>query len=389
MDRFLDFYRSIDFIPTGQANVEWPNLYNRRIALYRDLGISIPWLKGRRVIEFGPGGGYNAQPILYHSPSSYHFVDGMRESLAILESVRSMGVSNGVEVKFFHSLFQEFRTENRYDLVIAEACLPGQDNPEKILKLLINIVDSDGILVITNTSKVSLLSEILRSVLAMNIQKLSLGVDDHLNLISDFFESHIRTLPGAVRTSKEWVLDNIFHTWHEGKSDFSFVEVVPLLEDSGFIYIGGSPSFYQDFTWYKDPRKYESRSSSKLIEQYNSIEIFLLDYRIAPTFKAYTILDNDNLIDALECARLCFDAAKLYLKTGDITQSKSLVDRTESLIKVLPNSFNITKLALQEFVDFINLLPKSVEEFDFRHFSSWWGRGQQYNSFQKLTTKSL
>ena len=171
MARFIDFYKRQNLIPTHQQGISQEILGRRRMALHSDLGLPINLLKGKSVIEFGPGGGYNASQILKYSPHSYHFVDAMHPEIAVLEENIQEGKKLGVQIEFFQSFFSDFTSDIHYDLVIAEACLPGQDDPLGVLERISTSVSENGFLIITNTCKTSLLSEILRSVIGKWISK--------------------------------------------------------------------------------------------------------------------------------------------------------------------------------------------------------------------------
>ena len=47
----------------------------RRNALYKTLGIPFEGLRGKAVLEFGPGGGFNAVAVTRYNPELYVFVD--------------------------------------------------------------------------------------------------------------------------------------------------------------------------------------------------------------------------------------------------------------------------------------------------------------------------
>lgn len=381
MTRFIDFYKKLEDIPTHQEGTHFDNFYKRRALLYRDLGIPMNLLGGKSIIEFGPGGAYNARPILDSLPYRYDFVDAMDTEIAVLEENVKDGKARGVKMEIFKCMFTEFQAQNKYDLVIAEACIPGQDNPQEALSSIMKCVDKNGFLVITNTSKTSLLSEILRSVIGKWMSNQSSNAIDLLESCVEFFGPHLESLKAETRTTRDWVLDNIIHEWHLGKSDFSLPEASSILEDEGFTYNGGSPRFFRDFLWYKHPGKLFSGNTLELNRQYGEFELFLLDYRLGleDYLKLSSSFSREEILPQIEEV---FDSAKKYLKSGSHLDIDKLLLMTKDLAFQLSKNFSQISQALREFSNF----PEHFEgsnQTSLKSFQEWWGRGQQYNSFQK------
>jgi len=384
MTEFIDFYSKLKHIPTVQGGMTELDFDKRRILLYQDLGIPIKWCRGKRIIEFGPGGGYNAATLFRLGPAVYDFVDGMPSELAILESNLAIAKSNGVAVRFFQSLFTEFKNNEFYDLVIAEACIPGQALPLLALESVIGCVQQYGYLVITNTSKVSLLSEILRSVIGRLIVNSSLGEEEAITRCELFFQSHLHTLGAVTRSAHDWVLDNIIHDWHRGKSEFSLPEAYAFLSNHGFVYLGGSPLFLRDFTWYKNQDKEISRSSEFINSQYFETEILLLDQRLKFTSELFRILDLKKVGMILAQSCECFDRSKEYLLSGKPSDLSNLFKSTRKLESLLVHPFEETKLALEDFNSIEKQAERNIQNMNLCDFAAWWGRGQQYNSFYRV-----
>jgi len=382
MPRFIDFYGKNKYIPTHQEGIDYDKFCKRRALLYKDLSLPLHLLSGKTVIEFGPGGGYNARPILDTSPNRYDFVDAMDAHIAVLDKNIANGRALGVKIEIFESLFSTFEIERKYDLVIAEACIPGQDNPLEVLENISNCVGENGFLVITNTSKTSMLSEILRSVIGKWMSK---QVSDEIEFIERcvvVFQGHLDILKTETRTTRDWVLDNIVHEWHVGKSDFSLPEAFQLLQELEFTYHGGSPSFYRDFLWYKNESKGSTREESEVVKQYKDIELIFLDYRVS----IEEFLEHSNSYSREEILIQIsdvFDSAKMFLKSGDESQLLILLSKTRDLALHLSTNFKRTSRSLLEFSSFPEKLENPSNE-SFKEFQGWWGHGQQYNSFQKL-----
>ena len=89
-------------------------------------------------------------------------VDGGEAILsAAKKRLRKAGIPES-RMRFVQSLFEDYQPDECFDLVIAEACIPMQENPAAILKKISSHVKPGGVLLITTISPVSYFSEILR-----------------------------------------------------------------------------------------------------------------------------------------------------------------------------------------------------------------------------------
>lgn len=307
----------------------------------------------------------------------------MDPELAVLETNLKDGRNLGTRIECFQSLFLEFTSDIQYDVVIAEGCIPGQDEPLSALEKISEFVAQDGFLIITNTSKSSLLSEILRSVIGKWLSRQLRNEYELTDKCTELFRGHLDSLKTTTRSARDWVLDNIVHEWHLGKSDFSFAEAAELLFTLNFQYHGGSPSFYRDFTWYKDSNKGKLRNSKEVVNQYKEIELLLLDYRVSLS-QFLSLSTGRDLTDLLSQIEITFDLAKRFLISGEDSHLGELLTKTRTLSETLERDFNLTYRSLLEFSNFPEYLREGDLQSQFPQFKSWWGRGQQYNCFQKI-----
>ena len=72
----VDFYRRYGISPVHQDISDLPRHFARRAALYRHLGILPAFVRGRSVIEVGPGSGFNSLYTASLGPSRYVLVEG-------------------------------------------------------------------------------------------------------------------------------------------------------------------------------------------------------------------------------------------------------------------------------------------------------------------------
>ena len=68
---FIDFYNKHKIIPVSQNIEKLTEFVFSRNHLYSTLGTPLSYFKNRTVIEFGPGGGFNAVATSAYKPALY------------------------------------------------------------------------------------------------------------------------------------------------------------------------------------------------------------------------------------------------------------------------------------------------------------------------------
>ena len=126
-----------------------------------------------------------------YKPSSYYFVEGSIVGVEQLKYFKKQKKIQADEIKIFESKFLDFKIDKKFDLVIAEACIPGQKDPDKYLLHISSFVKENGILVTTTTSKSSSLSEILRALYGFLIYDQFKNNDLYIDFLELKFSNHL------------------------------------------------------------------------------------------------------------------------------------------------------------------------------------------------------
>lgn len=283
------------------------------------------------------------------------------------------------KIKIFEINFLDFKIDKKFDLVIAEACIPGQKDPNKYLIHVSHFVKENGILVITTTSKSSVLSEILRAVYGFLIQGQFRNRDLYIDFLESKLSSHLSKLGTNTRSIKDWVLDNIINTFHKDGSIYSMGEAIKTLDN--FEFQSSVPSFLLDLQWYKNYKFSENQKNSVLESELCRLETYLLDWRVEE--KDLLGLSNEKCVSLNESIKVVFDEAFNILN-----QVQSEINLDNFLISLnkfksqLPSQFNATIASLNDYMGFLN--NNDYLSYNFAEFESWWGRGQQYVSLRKI-----
>jgi len=234
---YLDFYGKNKIIPVSQDLSDLSIHLKRRSILYHFLHIPPALVRGRRVLEIGPGTGDNAIHTASLLPDTYTLVDGNPYSIAssrerindpryCFRKVRNLQC---IETDFLN-----YRDDRRYDLVLCEGVIPAQDDCRTFLRHAASYVDDDGILVITTLSATSILADVCRRlvkpVLARKVTQAKL-----FDELVAFFRPHLEALPGRSRMLGDWVMDNILQPWPE-TSIFTIEDALDTIDDEFDLY---------------------------------------------------------------------------------------------------------------------------------------------------------
>lgn len=356
-----------------------PDFVFRRESLYKLLGIPIPSLRDRDILEFGPGGGYNATALVPASPRSIVFVDASMQSLQEIREKRERGLFGGVNVEIIESNIFDFQSNARFDLVIIEGTVPGQTKPREMLIHAASFVAKGGYLITTTTSASSLLSEACRKLARPLIVEKSHTFEDQVNVAEELFESHLKNLGTQTRPAKDWATDSIIHQWEkDARVVFSMLESVSVLKEN-FDFYGSSPRFLIDDRFYKKIGRLAKGPNDLLAEQYPMLGYALLDYRVDAVQSLKEPI-NFELEDS--CTDL-FGLQTEIVKSGSYSSLPDFIDGLRGLSSRIPMVFGDTVDSINEFIE---VFPRAVGKNtlpQFSEFAKWWGRGQQYISLHR------
>jgi hypothetical protein len=377
MKSFVDYYNIHNIIPVGQDLRDLDEFIFRRNYLYTRLGAPLRQFHNRRVIEFGPGGGFNAVATSINQPELYVFVDASRASLLELTEKKANGRFQARNIEIIESNIFDYSDERKFDYAIVEGAISGQAEPARMLRHVSSFVDQGGILITTTTSAASILSEICRRLLRVKISSENGSFEAKIGCASKLFDSHLRTLGASTRSTDDWVMDVIFHDWHHGKYVFTLIDSAEALRDE-FDFYQSLPSFVTDDRWYKKVVRGSLGSNELLAQQYPALAGFLIDYRI-PLSTVMKIRIELGLVESL--SRLACEAHDEILESESYDNLDEFFRIILELKKLLPVEFALTTAAIDDFVASLPRFIDGSETVEFRDFKRWWGRGQQYASF--------
>jgi len=192
---------------TKESQILKKHFYRRR-SLYFSLGIPPAWIKDKTVIEFGPGSVQNSIYTAFLKPKKYILVEG--NPVGSCETKKALNPLNQNTLLFKNKLFLNYKDKKVYDLVLAEACIPYQKNPCKILSHISKFTKKDGLFVCTAVSGVSCLSEILRRVI-YNFAINNSNYNKKITVLRPFLYPHLKNCISMSRFFDDWIAEDIIH----------------------------------------------------------------------------------------------------------------------------------------------------------------------------------
>lgn len=374
---FLEYYGKNHISPVGQDIEDIELHYERRKKLYQQCGIPLIAFRNAEILEVGPGGGYNTLSYFKWNAKHIDLVEANDKGIEdMLQLFRERNIPRG-KYDIHKCRIEEYKTEKKYDIVIAEGFLQYLRNQWEVINRLQQLIAQDGIVVITCSDDVCMFVESMKRLIGV---VLTVDIPDYnqkVNYLEKFFRPQLKQLRGVSRSVREWVQDQILNPVEINGMELSLKQAIEFFED-GFEVLGSSPHMFTDYSWYKDVW-YDYKEDYK--RQFDKKRFSLLQADMPEVI--LPIEHVDQLVKAFKTAKR---AAANYERTLDV----------EEIDTIIVEMNNMQKLIVQNFDDnFINVFGeiraaltclRKTEVFNiekYPHFMPAFGRMQQYISFAK------
>lgn len=323
------------------------------------------------------GGGYNTLAFFHWNVKHVDVVEANPQGIA---DMQELFIKSGVSDQHYtisHNKIENYKTNKKYDIVIAEGFLPYVFNQKEIIAQLKELIVPNGIVVITCTDNVGMFIEAIKRLVGIALSATIDGYDKKVAFLTEFFEPQLKKLRGVSRSPKEWVQDQILNPAGVNGMELSLIQAIKYFGED-FDVLGCSPKMFTDYSWYKDvwydyKKNYEEQFRIKRFSllQANMKEIILpleITDKLVESF--YKIKD----LAALYEKTLCIEAMDKIIKEMDSIQ--------EIILQYFDNRFQNVFLEIREIL--YNLYHnKEVLMDNYLHFFEAFGRTQQYISFVK------
>ncbi|MCX8129922.1 MAG: class I SAM-dependent methyltransferase [Clostridia bacterium] len=371
---YIYFYGEHNVSPVRQDISDITQHYMRREGLYRSLGIPPFVFNGKRMLEVGPGGGYNSLYFLKMGAR----LDLVEPNPKGQEEIMHLFHQRNIEKarwKLHNTVIEDYCPEQKYDIVIAEGFISGLLHRNKVIERLSDVVSNGGVLVVTCADEISLFFEYLKRLVAWKLIKKVNEFEDKIRILSNAFLTHLSSLSYATRPIDDWVIDTLINPAICFNS-FSIADCINEFGDN-FKFLGSSPDMFTNYSWYKDT---DYNTNENVLKQFYSKRHLLFITGIKESERAKE--SNEKLltmasdfrqivlkIETEGCPKGHWDIAVQLLKhlqaiTGDIDiRIPQIIE--EALLLLNDGELNSEKVSKSK---------KLVEAF---------GRGQQYVSMVK------
>lgn len=374
---FLEYYGTHSISPVRQNISDFGLHMERRRKLYRQCGIPVLAFRDAEILEVGTGGGYNTLAFFHWNVKHADLVEANPQGI---RDMRRLFAEHNIPVEsysIFESMIEDYKTDKKYDIVIAESFLPYVYNQKEIINKLKTLVNEDGIIVITCIDDVCMFIEAMKRLAAVFV---SSGIEEYgkkVQYLADFFRPQLCKLRGVSRSAEEWVQDQILNPAGINGMELSLAQAIEYFED-GFDILGSSPCMFTDYSWYKD-LWYDYKADYK--DQFARKRMSLLQANMREVILPL------NVAEILTCSfKNVKKLAAEYEKTYSIGKIEKIIGVLDDAYDTISEYFDegFVKVFL-EIRDMLVCIQKSglVEMDKYPNLFCAFGRTQQYISFVK------
>lgn len=374
MKAFVDFYKQEKISPVSQDISDQEKHFWRRNALYRHLGIIPGFVRGRRVLEFGPGSGHNSVHTAALGPGEYVLVEANPTGIKSIRALFNEHLEDQSNISITESLIEDFESDEPFDIVLCEGLLPLQENPLDLLRHVARFVAPGGVLVITCTDAVGYLAEILRRLVAVVLTRPEDSTQQKLSILLPVFSPHLAQIEGMNRPHEDYILDNIIQPF-SGRVLFSMQTAIELL-DGTLNFYSASPHFVTDWRWYKKITGNPSQFNAHGIEAFQDNLHNTMDSRTSPVPH-----DRARNVELLAAAGAVYDDILLFEAERDPTILDRIDSRLSRISEITEAFSSVTRDSVQHYRRALGELRNGRKDPDWGSFAGWFGQAQLYVSF--------
>ncbi len=376
----LDFYRKNNISPVRQEIPDLGQHFERRGALYHQLGILPAFIRSRTVLEVGPGSGYNSLYTASLEPERFDLLEPNPQGVRDIHDLFDQCQFWNENITIIPKTIEEYDINKTYDFVFCEGLLgaAGVPDPGFLFKKLTKFVSPGGVLVITCIDEVAYLPELLRRLIAQMLISDEDTLDEKKTKLLPVFSPHLAQLQGMTRRYDDWIVDNLINPASCGQL-FTIPDALTILPDQ-FEFYSSSPHFVSDWRWYKKIYGKERDFTHQGLNQYWVNLHNFLDYRY--TFPSRDISANMKLYQLCKSIRQTIQQYEKERKNENL----NIIQKNLYQCIIIVREFSPeTAYALSEVLDLLSHQPlEAFHVAEMTRFAALFGRGQQYISLNRL-----
>jgi ubiquinone/menaquinone biosynthesis C-methylase UbiE len=276
----LEYYQQHQITPVRYDLSNLDAHMERRLSLYAKIGLLPLTFSNSRILEVAAGTGHN----------SLYLAQTMPQQLVLLEPNPS-GIQHIKEVYENFNLphtkpecvflkLEDYSPAEKFDVVLCENWLGTSSHELSLLNKLASFVANQGVLVVTTVSPIGFVPNLLRRFLSVYLSPVTDEFKKRTEILVSAFSTHLASLASMTRSHVDWVHDNMMNPAY-----FGLCLSTPLvLEQLGnqFDVLATSPSFSEDWRWFKGLHGEQRKTNEHLLAEYEKKSHNFLDYREPP-----------------------------------------------------------------------------------------------------------
>lgn len=376
----LDYYRQHGIAPVNYDLSDMAAHLQRREALYNKLGLPPVAFRGSSVLEVAAGTGQNSLYLAHLQPAILVLLEPNATAVDKLRATYDAFTLPHVSPEIVTDTLEEFTPQRQFDIVLCENWLGTPEHELALLRKLGDSVAEGGVLVVTTVAPLGFVPNLLRRFLAGWLISPTMTFEEQTSLLVEAFTPHLATLGSMTRSVRDWVQDNMLNPAYFGLC-LSIPKVVEQLR-SNFDALGTTPSFEEDWRWFKSLAGASRRMNEHFLDEYWRKSHCFFDHRMPA--QPSEIENNRQLeqlaYDILAAVEACEHAEDAATKTAASSVVLNLVRCLRDRI-----GDGASADALLEFMDVAKQAPSlSVEAVaGMKTFGSLFGRETVYLSLLK------
>ncbi|MDB4184382.1 methyltransferase domain-containing protein [Alphaproteobacteria bacterium] len=321
----LKYYKKNNISPVHQNISNLKNHFQRRSFLYDSLGLSKLVIKNSIIAEFGPGSGHNSLYVSNNNPLKYILYEPNPLGFKEIENLY-LKYNKVTKPLVVNNKLEDYKGNNKFDVVIAEAWIGSTDHELKLIKKLGKILKKNGLILITFQPAIGMLPNILRRIISYKLIKKLQNFNEQSIILTNFFSQELKSIKNMTRPHIDWVQDTIMNP-AALTSSLSLDQIVSQLGNK-FEILSTFPKYFKILDWYKlfinDKRNMNRLYTDEIYKSYHSF----IDMNHMPNDQySFEDVEKNRLLDSL--------INELYIGLYNLEKNQKHFDSDNYIINML------------------------------------------------------
>ena len=374
MNCFLEYYDKHNISPVKQKIDDIEIHHKKREKLYRQLGMPPIVFKDKDILEIGPGSEYNTLSF-FEWGGKMTLVEPNRQGIKELKELfKEKGIKEDSYV-LHECMIEQFKSDKKYDIVIAEGFLHSIDNAYEIIQQISDLVKEGGVVVITCMDYCSTFVEQMKRLVCHILIEGEEDYEKKVEICKEFFEPQFKDVIAMSRSVEDWVKDDMLNPAFNSDTLLGIADGIQCFSEE-FEYLGTSQRMFTDYSWYKDI-DYDERAN--VLKQYKRKR-----HNLLMTGMEETVLSNEEsefLISGISKIR---KLEKEFEKTYKKELLKEIKMELENLHDIMDKIDEMCGKFTSNMIEILENLDDNILNYEkYDTFYIAMGRTQQYLSMVK------